>query len=220
MKSESSFSAAPNNDTGATIIDEDVEIHGAMKVKGNKNVVVRGTIIGEIESNGTITVDGCGVIRGAIEAKDLIVSGRIETDQAVSITGLLTMLSGGVLIASKISYGDLSHERGARISGQLESCARVESDFRVERPAPVPLVTAGGLGRSQGGALGRSMGAILGHSAGPIAAAAVNMPKPVDGVAPLPFHADAAKGVGASEFTTEEVQTEERSRRELEGVGA
>lgn len=219
MTTESSSAPASTSDAGSTIIDEDVEIHGAMKVKGGKNVVVRGKIIGEIESGGSITVDDCGMIHGSISAKSLVVSGRVETDQSVSVTGLLTMLSGGVLIASKISYGDLSHESGARMSGQLEPCARVEKEFRVERSVDrAPPVNVAPNARPLGGALGRSLGAILGQGAG--APVAVDKPTPVDGVASLPFHVDATQGVVERNFEPVQTQPEQNSLRELESVGA
>lgn len=122
-----------NNAMAATVIDTDVEVHGSLKSNGLKNIIIKGIVKGELESKGHILIDVGGVIRGSIVAKDLTISGRVETTSDVRVFGQLTICRGGVLIAKKIAYGDLSHESGARMMGQLEPC-ETTSDSVISRP--------------------------------------------------------------------------------------
>lgn len=115
-------------DATPTIIDSDVEIHGKIVIKGEKNIVIKGFLKGEIESTGRVTVDVSGKVHGSIHTRELIVEGRIETDMDVAVSGVLTVRKGGILIASKISYGDLCHESGARMTGQLEPYESLERE--------------------------------------------------------------------------------------------
>jgi len=60
-------------------------------------------------------------VRGAVSARKLIVSGHVECPESrIEVRGLLAMKRGGTISAQTIAYGDLEHERGARLSGELE----------------------------------------------------------------------------------------------------
>lgn len=101
------------------MIDEDVEIQGRLTVRGCRELVVRGLVDGHIESAGRVVIDAGGVLRGTLSARELEVAGRIEGGELVRVEGLLDMRSGGQLHAGRIVYGELQHERGARMSGEL-----------------------------------------------------------------------------------------------------
>lgn len=103
-----------------TVISPDMEFTGTLKIRGGRSLSIHGVFRGEIESDGQITVEKSGAIYGSIATHNLQVSGLVQTDQEVQVRGVLSMLRGGQLIAKKISYAELEHETGARISGQLE----------------------------------------------------------------------------------------------------
>lgn len=181
---------------GATIIDSDVEFIGKLKIKSNKRVVIRGIIEGEVESDGAISVDAGGVVRGSINTRQLIVAGRIETDQDVNVVGRLTMKKGGFLSAKRIIYGDMTHESGARISGQLEPCEtpyeEVEAEIDIPDFTKFPVIGRTGVGASAlapRSALGKSLASVMNaHNAAPVPAIA---PTPIEGVESLPFNSES-----------------------------
>jgi len=193
MTNESGRDAAATPDTSATVIDADVEFCGKLRIKGRKPIVVRGVIDGEIESNGVIDVNEGGVVRGAINTDELIVAGRVETDKEVCVNRLLTMKKGGVLIAAKIIYGDLKHEAGARLTGQLEPCEPPaaaaseqlshQANSRAELLRPISVPPSANTAKSVVGQV-------------PAAAAA---PLAVRGVSDLPFRSDVKPAVSAPE---------------------
>lgn len=184
------------NEFPATVIDVDVEIRGVVKIKGEKGFIVRGLVEGEIESNGLVSIDEGGIVHGSIFTRDLIVSGRVETELEVSILGLLTVRKGGVLIASKISYGDLNHEAGARMSGQLAPCEHVEVSASQEASQPsysrkeAPRQNYGGHHSSSDFSPNQ-------HST------RVEVPKAIESVQPLPFSqtANMVDDVGQTAFS-------------------
>jgi len=104
-----------------TTIDPDVEIHGRIVVRSDKCMLIEGTVTGEIVSAGTVIVAEGAAVRGPISARQLIVSGAVECpEHRIEVRGLLAMRKGGSISAQTIAYGDLEHERGARLSGELD----------------------------------------------------------------------------------------------------
>lgn len=167
-----------SNGANATIIDADVEFHGTLKIKGGKQVCIRGLVDGQIESNGDLVIETGGVVRGAITTKNLTVSGQVETDQVVEIRGLLSVEKGGVLTASKIIYGNLSLATGARLTGQLEPGASSVDESEVVRPAHSME------SRKPSSALGQSLSSILNHPGVPV------VPVATPSINKLPFLVD------------------------------
>jgi cytoskeletal protein CcmA (bactofilin family) len=111
----------PDRDRVVTTIDPDVEIHGRIVVRSDKCMLIEGTVNGEIVSAGTVIVGEGAAVRGAVSARNLIVSGHVECPESrIEVRGLLAMKRGGTISAQTIAYGDLEHERGARLSGELD----------------------------------------------------------------------------------------------------
>jgi cytoskeletal protein CcmA (bactofilin family) len=130
-------------DQTVTTIDSGIEFKGVIRIKGNKSVVVRGLVEGEIHSDGSLAVAEGGVIRGAVTALHLEVAGKIESDATVEVHGLLSMKKGGTLAAKKVVYADLDHERGSKLAGELVPMeGRRADDAEVGPKASVAAATA------------------------------------------------------------------------------
>lgn len=106
-----------------SLIGEDIKLIG--KIEGSGNLRIDGTIEGDINYNGDITLGESGKVEGNILCENLIVAGNIEGD--LNIKESLTLLPTGVL------YGDIKvkslviHEK-ARFEG---SCEMIKAQDKV-----------------------------------------------------------------------------------------
>jgi cytoskeletal protein CcmA (bactofilin family) len=181
-----------NANDGTTIIDQDVEIQGVLRISGQKSIVINGRVEGEIHSDGHVRVDTVGVINGSINAEDMVIAGRVDTDKDVNVVGRLTVCKGGVLIANRIIYGDLSHESGARMSGQLEPRSQ-----EGQESAGISKFTGGHSAPKQRSALGQSVAAVMG---------AGTPSTPFESIRTLPFNESAKALVGADASDLEDLE--------------
>lgn len=116
-----------NNSSGdlSTIIGQDAELEGQLKVKASMRI--DGQVKGELEAADTVTIGSEGNINGNISARDIIVGGRV--------TGSLNA-SGKIVLESESKLdGDLKANRliieeGAIFNGN--------SNMRGEKPAAKP----------------------------------------------------------------------------------
>ena len=139
MSLNESLSDAASDEESCTTIQKEIEIIGTLRVKNNRRVIVKGSVQGQIESDGVVEVDASGRVDGKICTQALIVSGRVQTEQSVIVRGRLTMQKGGVLIAKLIRYGDLEQCSGSRMQGMLEPYTEGQDDPE-DIPLPVNIV--------------------------------------------------------------------------------
>lgn len=108
-----------NLEVSDSTVQEDVEFIGQLNIKNTKRLVIKGIITGEIRSDGDVLLDEIGRIHANINVRNLVIKGRIETDQDIVVNGLLTMEKGGVLIAKNIYCRDIVQLGGSKIKGML-----------------------------------------------------------------------------------------------------
>jgi len=100
----------------ATIIDHATEIHGEIRSGGH--VLVMGTVVGNSDLAGSITLSDGGSWTGTMTAQDIVVAGMVEGDvtarDRVEIRS--TARIRGSVTASRIAIGE-----GAVVDGDLST---------------------------------------------------------------------------------------------------
>lgn len=151
-----------------SVFPEGAQLEG--EIRGAGDLVVRGTIVGTLDVDGTLTVEASGRIRGEVRARAMVVRGEVEGP--VNVIELLRLETGarllGDVVADRVSAASGSVVRGrVRMTGaeRLKRTAGgtltapftssgqipapiVSPSIGPERPAsiPVDLLVAAGLG--------------------------------------------------------------------------
>lgn len=98
----------------ATIIGDQSRFEG--RLSGDGHVLVRGTVDGDSELGGSVTIADAGHWIGALRAADVVIAGTVEGD--VVVTGRAeirpTAVISGSVNAAQISIGE-----GARVDGKM-----------------------------------------------------------------------------------------------------
>ena len=102
--------------SGASYIDVDTTITGNLKCEGD--LVVAGSVKGEIKSRGTFTLAKAGRWEGIVEASNAILSGRVQG--SVIISGKLEVRKSA-RISGSLNAGTLAVAEGAIIDGNMTS---------------------------------------------------------------------------------------------------
>lgn len=124
-----------------SVILSGVTIEGRITVKGDKPLVIFGTVHGDVISDGSVKIEATGVVNGVVQARHADIAGLVEASAFdLHIHGLLHVRKTGVVRAATIAYGDLEHERGARVSGALMPIDLSEEERA--RPATSAVDTA------------------------------------------------------------------------------
>lgn len=115
----------------STIIGQDAELEGQLKVKASMRI--DGKIKGELEAADTVTIGSEGVISGNISARDIVVGGRVE--------GSLNASGKIVLEANSVLGGDL---KASRLIIEEGAVFNGKSDMRggksVVKTGPAPKI--------------------------------------------------------------------------------
>ena len=104
-----------------TLIDEGVEITGKVFVKNGSAILISGTVIGEVISNGLVIVNLGGVVRGSITAKGLQVAGLIDgpdESDLINIDGTMVLSDTAVINCNAVTRG-IKTAHGAVMRGQF-----------------------------------------------------------------------------------------------------
>jgi len=101
-----------NPETTDTLIGEGTTFEG--KLKTEASIRIDGSIIGDIESSGMVTIGENGNARSNVKARSLHLAGKMTGD--AEIEGTLTILSTGCFIGN-LSAGSLVIEAGGTFKG-------------------------------------------------------------------------------------------------------
>lgn len=117
-----------------TCIDEGVEITGKVCVKNGSAILISGTVIGEVISNGLVIVNLGGIVRGSITAKGLQVAGLVEgpgEGDLINIDGTMVLSDTAVINCNAVTRG-IKTAHGAVMRGQFSPHEALAPDDEVE----------------------------------------------------------------------------------------
>ena len=98
-----------------SLIGENIIISG--KIKGSGNIRIDGTIEGDIDYNGSITLGETGKVKGNISCENLIAAGRIDGN--IIIKDAFTLLPTGTLVGDMEVKSLVIHEN-AKFDGNCK----------------------------------------------------------------------------------------------------
>ena len=116
-----------------TIVGPNTNFHGNLDVKGS--VLVYGTIIGDIRSDGMVRSAKDSYIKGAVIAQEAVIDGELEG--SLTIKGRAT-LGGSSKVVGEVRVDLLVIEEGAQFSGKCKmKRAKISEESRHKdgRPA-------------------------------------------------------------------------------------
>lgn len=125
---------AVSADDITTIVDKGVEFHGELKITNGKTILISGTVVGKITSNGTVVINQDAEVRGSIQAKALQVGGRVVRDKegdCLDIEEAIVVAKTATLDCDTTAKG-IKTEFGADISGRFQP--RAKSAAPAQRP--------------------------------------------------------------------------------------
>lgn len=145
MTDQTALSTRTDPTQRESIIEEGMVVEGRITYKGAGLLVIHGTVKGDIVSEGSVKIEQTGIVNGVLLCRNADIGGLVNCqDKEIQVRGLLHMRRTGVVNASKIMYGELEHERGARLAGALMpiDIPEIDRDRQVlpARPAPAAVV--------------------------------------------------------------------------------
>ena len=97
-----------------SVLPEGVELEG--NVAGSGDLVVRGTLIGNVDLEGVLTVDVGGIVRGEVRVRGMLVRGLVEGP----VTALeLLKLENGARVVGDVQADRVSAATGAVLRGRV-----------------------------------------------------------------------------------------------------
>lgn len=111
-----------------TIIGSGTVIEG--KVIVDNGIQIDGRVIGNVESNESVSIGPEGVIEGELIGGDIAIGGRVEG--RVTARGHLHMVSSGAVIGD-VFYNSIEVDRGAVIAGRTEHLDEVANEPSVSK---------------------------------------------------------------------------------------
>lgn len=112
-----------------TIIGKDMLIKGEIQA-GTKSVRVEGTVDGTIHSDGEVVVAPGGLVVGTVQAKHLVVTGRVKG--TVKTLECLEIHGTGV-VEGEVEVGTLVVDEGGTLQG---NCTHREPAKEAKEPKP------------------------------------------------------------------------------------
>lgn len=127
----------------STFVDDGVVFEGKIKVTSGRALLITGTVIGAIESNGAVLING-GEVKGSIKAASLQVAGKItrlsDKDQ-LDIDGAMVLAPNADVDCDAV-HGGIKAEFGARFSGNFQPRQQVVTELlRPETSASVSFLS-------------------------------------------------------------------------------
>ena len=120
----------------ATLVAEGCTIEGTFS--GANDLLVSGTIIGDSQLDGVVTITRSGLWRGGLTARHVIVSGTIEGD--IVATGRIE-ISASARIEGTVTGDKIAVAEGAVIDGEMritggDGARSIYSEKRADDDAP------------------------------------------------------------------------------------
>ncbi|HKM40448.1 MAG: bactofilin family protein [Patescibacteria group bacterium] len=109
-----------------TIIGESVQVKGHFE--NNGNVVINGSLDGEIKTKGAILVGEKAKITANIQAEEMVVKGNIEG--SIKVFGYLS-IGETAKILGDIECIQISIEKGAQINGKVSISNEIEKEDKI-----------------------------------------------------------------------------------------
>ena len=108
------------------------------QISGDGHVLVHGTVAGDSQLDGSITIAETGRWLGTLKATDVVIAGTIEGDVEVSGRAEVrpTAVIAGNIRAAQISIGE-----GARVDGKLTTTTDSEIQPFTEKRGQTPRAT-------------------------------------------------------------------------------
>jgi len=103
-----------NDNDAETIIGESVQVKGHFESNGN--IIINGSLEGDIKTKGAILVGEKSKINANIEAEEMVIKGEINGN--LKINGYLSIKELAKIIGD-IECVQISIEKGAEINGQV-----------------------------------------------------------------------------------------------------
>lgn len=123
-----------------TCIEANASLKGTMEITGDDCVVILGTFEGLIIAReGKVFIGAGGVVRGSIEAAQIVVVGTIDStsgDDCIVANEILAISENGQVTSPTIGYGSITMELGAVLQGSLKPAATRATGGRQEPPVP------------------------------------------------------------------------------------
>lgn len=119
-----------------SLVDDGVEVEGTIRIKNGQAILITGTVIGNIESNGSVVINASGKVRGSITAKALQIAGSVVREKdsdMVQVDGPMVLQPTAYLGCDAESVG-VQMAYGASIDGTI----RPRKQDGVAVPVPVP----------------------------------------------------------------------------------
>jgi cytoskeletal protein CcmA (bactofilin family) len=102
----------------ATIIGRGAQFHGQLRCAGH--LLVLGTVVGDCEANGSVTLAESGSWTGLLCGIDLIVAGSVDGDV---VAGDRVEIRPGARISGSVTAARIAIAAGAIVDGELRSTA-------------------------------------------------------------------------------------------------
>lgn len=110
-----------NFNEAETIIGESVLVKG--NFESNGNIIINGSLEGEIKTKGAVLVGEKSKINANISAEEMMVKGKINGD--LSISGYLAIGETSSILGN-IQCSQISIEKGAQINGEISTNVKNE----------------------------------------------------------------------------------------------
>ena len=108
----------------ATLVGPDVRIEG--RIEGKGHVLVSGTVIGDADVEGAVTLAEGGRWEGQIRAADVVVAGELKGE--INATDCLE-ITARAKIEGRISAGRIAMAEGSVVDGEI----RITGDGEIKR---------------------------------------------------------------------------------------
>lgn len=105
--------AEPYTNNTKNVIGSDVEVKGSIKFVND--LIMNGTIEGEIVSSGRLIVGKEGFVKGEVKSQNVIISGNVQGNVTAQES---CILRENAVVVGDITAGSLSIEEGVTFQGQ------------------------------------------------------------------------------------------------------
>lgn len=142
-----------------SVLPEGATLEG--EIRGTGDLVVRGTVLGALDVDGSITVDATGRVRGEIRARSMVVRGEVEGP--VNVVELLRLDAGGKVVgdvvADRVSAATgallrgrvrmtgaerLKRTAGGTLTAPFTSSGMIEAPSEMPRALPIEVLASAG----------------------------------------------------------------------------
>ena len=101
-----------NKNSMSSILGPEIEVNGDLKIKGD--ILIYGTILGNVESKGEVRTSKGSLINGNINAKSAYINGKVEGDLVADEKVVLAKFSE---LKGNLVSNILTIEEGAKFDG-------------------------------------------------------------------------------------------------------